>query len=398
MNTKGKPLSEEDFIKKHRADFRQRGFDEQMCCMAWYILHLEAYDIITYEKQDDLVITFQDGSKKLIQVKSSVEENAKITDSSEAFWSTIENWLEYNDTKDEKFSSSVKYCLHTDMEMDNSCVKAICKLKDGEWDIIDVKNELKNLKDDKGAGATVHKLLALSDVELRKFFMKIEVQSSFDALRKLYRTFLTKYNQPAKADKIVEEVLGRMLIHKMEAADNKVNWYYQIYDFTVRFKDILNKVGDDDLTPVDYETPHIMPNGYNNMVFAQQLDSIGIADINDPQDPKMLENYGYLLQCENSITYYYQIQLLNRESEENINNHAIEVWKIPFEKYERQAIRKGDKPDDIKECGADCFFEVMDRDIPYGKGRTIIAPLSKGWFLRLSNQTPPSIRWRKDWK
>ena len=170
MSTKGKPLSEEDFIKKHRADFRQRGFDEQMCCMLWYILHLEAYDKITYEKQDDLVISFQDGSKKLIQVKSSVEENAKITDSSEAFWSTIENWLEYNNM-DEKFSSSVKYCLHTDMEMDNSCAKAIYKLKDGEWDIKDVKDELKNLKGYKGAGATVQKLLALSDVELRKFFI-----------------------------------------------------------------------------------------------------------------------------------------------------------------------------------------------------------------------------------
>ena len=398
MSKTGKPLTEEEFIKIHRADFRQRGFDEQVCCMAWYILQLDAYDKIIYEKQDDLVITYLDGSKKLIQVKSTVGDNTKITNSSEAFWSTLENWLEFNDSQDEKFSSSVRYCLHTDMEMDNSCAVAINKLKDGDWDIKTVKDELKNLKTDKGAGPTVNKLLALSDLELRKFFMKIEIQSSFDALRRLYRTFLTKYNQPAKADKIVEELLGRMLKDKMEAADKKVNWYYQIYDFTVRFKDILNKVGDDDLTPVDYDIPLIMPSGYRNMVFAQQLDSIGIADINDPQDPNMLENYGYLLQCENSITYYYQIQLLNRESEENINNHAIEEWKIPFARHERQAIRKGDKPDDIKESGADCFFEVMEKDIPYGRGRIIIAPLSKGWFLRLSNQTPPSIKWRKDWK
>ena len=147
----GKPLSEQEFIKIHRADFKQRGFDEQVCCMAWYILHLEAYDKITYEKQDDLVITYQDGSKKLIQIKSSVEGNAKITNSSEAFWSTLENWLVYNDWQDEKFSSSVKYCLHTDMEIDNSCAMAINKLKDGEWDIKDVKDELKNLKADKGA-------------------------------------------------------------------------------------------------------------------------------------------------------------------------------------------------------------------------------------------------------
>lgn len=397
MITKGKPISEEEFIKTHRADFKQRGFDEQMCCMAWYIFQLDAYDMITYEKQDDLVITYQDGSKLLIQVKSSVEENAKITDSSEAFWSTIDNWLDYNDCQEEKFSSLVKYCLHTNMQIDNICAKAIIKLQEGDCDIADVRKVLENQKDDMGAGSTVQKLLALSDVELRKFFMKIKFESKFDALRKLYRRFLLRYNQPAKADKIVEELLGRMLTHKMEAAKNKVNWFYQIYDFTSRFKDILNKVGDDDLTPVDFDMPLIMPNGYKNMMFAKQLDSIAIADINDPQDPKMLENYGYLLQCDNSITYYYQIQLLNRESEELINNQAVEQWKNPFEKHSRIAKRKGDTPNDIKECGADCYFEVMDKDIPYGRGRTIIAPLSKGWFLRLSNQTPPKIRWRKDW-
>lgn len=398
MSTKGKPLTEEEFIKVHRADFKQRGFDEQMCCMAWYILQLDAYDKITYEKQDDLMITYQDCSKMLIQVKSSVEDNAKITDSSEVFWSTIENWLDYNDCLEEKFPSTIKYCLHTDMDINNTCATVIGKLKEGELEIKDVKEELKNLKDDKGSGPSVNRLLALSDKELRKFFMKIEIRSSFDSLRSLYRKFLTRYNQPAKADKIVEELLGRLLKHKMEAASNKVSWSYQIQDFTTRFKDILNKVGDEDLTPIEYEKPLVMPNGYEDMIFAKQLNSIGVADISDIQDPQLLEYFGYLLQCENSITYFYKIQLINRESEELINNQAIEEWKIPFAKYGRQATRMGDKPDDIKECGADCFFEVMNKSIPYGRGREIIAPLSKGWFLRLSNSNPPNIIWRKDWK
>ena len=107
MSATGKPITEEEFIKIHQADFKQRGYDEQMCCMAWYILQLDTYDRITYEKQDDLVISYPNGNVKFIQVKSSVEENAKITDSSEAFWSTIDNWLDYNDTKEEKFSSAV---------------------------------------------------------------------------------------------------------------------------------------------------------------------------------------------------------------------------------------------------------------------------------------------------
>lgn len=398
MSVTGKPITEEDFIKVHRADFKQRGFDEQMCCMAWYILQLDAYDIITYEKQDDLVITYQDGSKMLIQVKSSVEENAKITDSSDAFWSTIENWLDYNDCLEEKFPSAVKYCLHTDMEINNTCAMVIGKLKEGELEIKDVKEELKNLKDDKGAGPSVNRLLALSDKELRKFFMKIEIRSSFDSLRWLYRKFLIKYNQPAKADKIVEELLGRLLKHKMEAASNKVSWFYQIYDFTTRFKDILNKVGDEDLTPIEYEKPLVMPNGYEDMIFAKQLNSIGVADISDMQDPELLEYYGYLLQCENSISYFYQIQLINRDSEKTINDSAVEVWKLPFEKHKMLAKRKGDSPEAIRDCGTDCFFEVMGEGIPYGNNRKIIAPLSKGWFLRLSNCNPPSIIWRKDWK
>lgn len=399
MSLKGKPLTEEEFIKLHRADFKQRGFDEQMYCMAWYVLQIDTYDFITWEKQDDLVISYQNGSKLLIQVKSSVGENAKITDSSIAFWKTIDNWLDFNDTQTIKFSSSVKYCLHTDMQIANDCALAIKNLQDGDCYIQDVITKLISLKNDNTCGDTVKRLLALPEKELNKFFMKIDILSDFDALRMLYRKFLQQFNAPVKADKIVEELLGRMFIHKGEAAKNHVNWYYQKQDFLARFRDILCKVGDDELTPVDYDDELIvMPNGYKDMVFAKQLDSIGVADINENQNPTMLEYYGYLLQCENSISYFYQVQLMNSDFESMINKNAVEVWRTPFERRSMQATRKGNTEDAIKESGAECFYDVMEKDIPYGNKRKMIAPLSKGWFIRLSNKRPPSVKWRKDWK
>lgn len=396
----GKPISEEEFIKIHRADFNQRGFDEQTACFAWYIFQLEIYDQITYEKQDDLVITYQSGAKLLIQVKSSVGDSANMTDASEAFWSTMENWLDFNDTQSEMFPPNVRYRLHTNMEITNKFAKAICQLRNGDIFIEDVVNTLKSLSEHTTCENTVKRLLRLGNNKLNKFLMKIEFVDKFDALRMMYRKFLNEYKNPSKADKIVEELVGRLLTHKMDAAKKRVNWCYQKQNFINQFRDILNKVADDALTAIEYDVPMIMPNDYQNMVFARQLASIGVVNIEDDQDPELLEYYGYLLQCENSISYFYQIQLLNGEGEAAINKNAVEKWKIPFAKHSRQAERKGDTPEAIKEAGADCFYEVMDKDIPYGTGlsRTIIAPLSKGWFLRLSNKTPPAIKWRKDWK
>lgn len=205
----GKPISEEEFIKIHRADFNQRGFDEQTACFAWYIFHLGTYDQIIYEKQDDLVILYQNGAKLLIQVKSSIDDSAIMTDSSDAFWSTMENWLDFNCTQSEMFPPNVRYCLHTNMEITNKFAKAICQLTNGDIFVEDVINTLKGFSGYTSCENTVKRLLQLDNNQLNKFLMKIEYVVKFDALRMMYRKFLDEYRNPSKADKIVEELVGR---------------------------------------------------------------------------------------------------------------------------------------------------------------------------------------------
>ena len=77
----GKPLTKEDFLKRHQADLQANGFDIQFAAFVDYLFELKGGDIITYEGDDDLEVSCTDGTTWLIQVKSSIDDNTRITDS-----------------------------------------------------------------------------------------------------------------------------------------------------------------------------------------------------------------------------------------------------------------------------------------------------------------------------
>ena len=86
----GQPLTTEEFITRHSASLQSLGFDIQFAAFIFYLLKIQCGDEIVYEREDDLVVFRHDGTKWLIQVKNSVEENAKLTDADNDFWKTIE--------------------------------------------------------------------------------------------------------------------------------------------------------------------------------------------------------------------------------------------------------------------------------------------------------------------
>lgn len=89
----GVPLTKEEFVKRHKADLQALGFDIQFLAFVIFLLDIKGGDVIKYETEDDFVVLCADGTKWLIQVKNSVDDNAKMTDADSDFWGTLDNWL-----------------------------------------------------------------------------------------------------------------------------------------------------------------------------------------------------------------------------------------------------------------------------------------------------------------
>ena len=98
----GAPSTTEEFIKRHKADLQACGFDIQFIAFVNFLLDTQGGDVITYEMEDDIVVSCTDGTKWLIQVKNSVGDNAKMTDADSDFWKTFSNWLSLYDLSESK--------------------------------------------------------------------------------------------------------------------------------------------------------------------------------------------------------------------------------------------------------------------------------------------------------
>lgn len=240
-------------------------------------------------------------------------------------------------------------------------------------------------------------LLALKEVELRKFLMRIEILESGDPLENLYNIFLQKFQNPTKADLIVNELLGKMLQEKKRAADSRVELKYLKEDFLIANKGILNKVGDESLSALPYdENTILLPDDIKQWPMVRQMEKVQVIDINNLEDEKLVTYYGFWYCCENSKQYYYSTQLMTPELEHSIDDRAVYYWKISYNKH-HQKVRPNSNDEIKNEAGANCFYEMMEKEIGEGL-RKLQVPFSSGWFLNLSNQPNSKLHWHCDWK
>lgn len=143
----GAPLTKEDFLKRHQADLQAAGFDIQFTAFVDYLFDLKGGDVITYEGDDDIEVSCSDGTTWLIQVKSSVDDDTRITDSDTGLWNTFGTWLslyEFARSKDDFLKQGNKFILYTNKIVANKFCDIIEQLKNGECGIEDIQKFLKS--------------------------------------------------------------------------------------------------------------------------------------------------------------------------------------------------------------------------------------------------------------
>lgn len=397
----GEPVTVDEFISRHKADLQQAGFDDQFASFIYFLLTIDGGDEIVYEREDDIVVHRADGCKWLIQVKHSVDKDTRMTDADSDFWKTIDNWLSlygYCNTDDDKsnfLKMGNRFIIYTNKIVANAFAKQILALRSG--DIVNVRPFLQGIEQSVSYYSIVKSLLNLEDVELRKFLMRIEILESGDPLANLYNIFLLKFQNPTKADQIVNELLGKMLKEKKQAADSRTELKYLKEDFMIINKGILNKVGDESLSALPYdETTILLPEDISQWPMIRQMEKVQVVDIGNSEDDRLITYYGFWYCCENSKQYYYSTQLMTPELEYAIDNKAAKYWRISYNKH-HQKVRPNSDDETKNDAGAACFHEMMEKEIGEGLQKLQV-PFSSGWFLNLSNQPNSQVHWHYDWK
>lgn len=392
------PLTKEDFLKRHQADLQANGFDIQFAAFVDYLFDLKGGDVIIYEGEDDIEVSCSDGTKWLIQVKNSVDDDTKITDSDAGLWNMFDTWLslyDYATSKDEFLKKGNKFVLYTNKIIANKFCEKIEQLKNGECGIEDIQEFLntflKGISDTVSYYGTVKKLTKLDKISLRKFLLKFEVLYIRDTLGHLYERFLTIYNNPTKADQILSEILGKMLRQKIVDAKGRVHLSFEKNDFLQKYKGILQKVYDESLEPIEEDLPEI-PANMMDAPFMKHLERINVLDLDGSKEIY----YGYWLCYGKSIQYYYSVQLMTPELEKKLNKSAVNIWYSFFHKANIKIIPLSSEEDKV-DAAQSCFFNVIGQCISIDDIRSLRTPFSSGWFLNLTNDIDkPTICWHYD--
>ena len=390
----GVPLTTEEFIRRHKADLQACGFDIQFVAFVNFLFDIKGGDVIAYEKEDDIVVSCTEGTKWLIQVKNSVDDNAKMTDADSDFWKTFDNWLslyDLSESKEEFLKPGNRFILYTNKELSISFYEQIKNLRDGNCGIEEVISFLKKVEKKVSYYPVVKKMLDLDKIELNKFLHKVEVMQVADSLRVLYEKFLEIYNMPTKAEQIVSELLGDLYKEKINAAKNHQTFSYEKGEFLKKYRGILQKVSDESLEPIPDDVVEI-PKDVKDIPFIKYLDEIDVLNLPDSIE----EYYGNWFCYNRSIQYYYSVQLMTPELEKSMNVTAKSLWSNTFR---QKCPRKGSLSSDAEKIDAaqDCFYTVMEKSIPFDNTRSIHPPFSSGWFLNMTNDIDhPSICWHID--
>lgn len=390
----GVPLTTEEFVKRHKADLQALGFDIQFLVFVKFLLIIKGGDVITYEKEDDIVVSCTDGTKWLIQVKNSVDEDAKMTDADSDFWKTFDNWLTLYDictSKEDFLKDGNRFILYTNKALSNSFYKQIKDLIHGRCGIEKIVSFLQKVDNKKSYFPIVKKMLKMGKVKLRMFLFKVEVMQVADSLGDLYEKFLLLYNNPTKADQIVWELLGKLHMEKINAVTNCQTFSLEKNAFMNDYRGVLQKVSDESLSPIQDGVIEI-PENINEFPFIKYLNQIEVLNL-----PDSIEKYcgDWLCFCR-SIQYYNSVQLMTPELEKTMNFSAKSLWFDSFSRCHRP-IRPNSSDEEKVDAAQKCFDEVIEYRIPINDVHSIYKPFSSGWFLNMTNDMEhPTICWHFD--
>lgn len=396
--TKGKVPTYEEFLAQHSAGLRAQGFDEQFACFVVHLLSLKADESISYEKEDDIVVTKKNGEKIFIQVKNSADTPVrKMTTADMDFWKTLKLWVDgynhYTAPDKNKYFENRQFLIATNMAVENGFYSKIEEFQKQLTDIKGLRDWLNGFSSaNKEVENAVNALKALTDDELRQFALKVGVESYTDLEEDMFKSSLVYCrNNPATAE-VVDELVGALVGDKKAAILVTGSFALTMEQFIKKYSSILQKLDiEPELNVTEYNPDHwTHPDEIKETNMLRQLWDIGELDKDNPSE----KTYRYLYQrryYRTNIERFRRMELMDDRKQAAIELAARNKWQQTWDRHETRArILSEDKKN---EEAVECFHNTMEKPfLKYDEN------FSGGCYLKLSDEKPPRLGWHIDWK
>ena len=396
--TKGKVLTYEEFLAQHSAGLRAQGFDEQFACFVVHLLTLKADESISYEKEDDIVITKKNGEKIFIQVKNSADTPVrKMTTADTDFWKTLKLWVDgynhYTAPDKNKYFENRQFLIATNMAVENGFYSKIEEFQKQLTDIKGLRDWLNVFSSaNKEVENAVIALKALTDDELRQFALKVGVESYTDLEEDMFKSSLVYCrNNPATAE-VVDELVGALVGDKKAAILATGSFALTMEQFIKKYSSILQKLDiEPELNVTEYNPDHwTHPDEIKETNMLRQLWDIGELDKDNPSE----KTYRYLYQrryYRTNIERFRRMELMDDRKQAAIELAARNKWQQTWDRHETRARNLSE--DKKNEEAVECFHNTMEKPfLKYDEN------FSGGCYLKLSDEKPPRLGWHIDWK
>lgn len=396
--TKGKVPTYEEFLAQHSAGLRSLGFDEQFACFVVHLLNLKADESISYEKEDDIVITKKNGEKIFIQVKNSADTPIrKMTTADTDFWKTLKLWVDgynhYTAPDKNKYFENRQFLIATNMAVENGFYRKIEEFQKQLTDIKGLRDWLNGFTSaNKEVENAVNALKALTDDELRQFALKVGVESYTDLEEDMFKSSLVYCrNNPATAE-VVDELVGALVGDKKAAILATGSFALTMEQFIKKYSSILQKLDiEPELNVTEYNPDHwTHPDEIKETNMLRQLWDIGELDKDNPSE----KTYRYLYQrryYRTNIERFRRMELMDDRKQAVIELAARNKWQQTWDRHETRARNLSE--DKKNEEAVECFHNTMEKPfLKYDEN------FSGGCYLKLSDEKPPRLGWHIDWK
>ena len=331
--TKGKVPTYEEFLAQHSAGLRAQGFDEQFACFVVHLLSLKADESISYEKEDDIVVTKKNGEKIFIQVKNSADTPVrKMTTADMDFWKTLKLWVDgynhYTAPDKNKYFENRQFLIATNMAVENGFYSKIEEFQKQLTDIKGLRDWLNGFSSaNKEVENAVNALKALTDDELRQFALKVGVESYTDLEEDMFKSSLVYCrNNPATAE-VVDELVGALVGDKKAAILVTGSFALTMEQFIKKYSSILQKLDiEPELNVTEYNPDHwTHPDEIKETNMLRQLWDIGELDKDNPSE----KTYRYLYQrryYRTNIERFRRMELMDDRKQAAIELAARNKW------------------------------------------------------------------------
>lgn len=385
------------------------GFDFQYYYFLDRLLNLKTGENVGLEAKDDVHTDLENDRQILVQVKHTVQTNAKskpinLTELDYDLWKTLSNWAKIiTDEADgrRKVTEQTKFIKRTEFVLlsnkssseGNRLLNKIADLERSPSSIDAVREIIKTLRletEDKAIQGYIDQVLSLDEDVLNRFVSAIRFElNEDDMFAKIRRSIEEKWVDQDRVDEVFNRLDSNIRKDNFIAIKSGRPIVISYNDFRKKYRKIFEDTRRKLLPRLRFKP--VIPNKIDEQLFIKQL--LHIGDINADDTDLMLQFTTDKVTLVTHLQRWLKSGNLIQDDVENLHDDVIYEWRNAFRATYRKTVATSD--DEIKDLAQSLLDDL--RRIRFNISEQQLASnMSNGELYHLSDEL--SIGWHKQWK